>query len=116
MVSPGRGESGIKLTPNHVLPSQRPYFASVAIGSLPFAAVSGSTVVSTHRSQPLTTRNTTSPIRSSRHLSSAHAAGPATTTLGRNRLIGSGPSPARGPAAISSLSLTREPSLVSSSG
>jgi len=116
MTAPGGGASGIRLTPNQVLPSQRRCRARVAIGSLPLAAVSGSIVVNTHRSEPLAARNVTGPIRSRRQPSSAQAGAPATTTFGRNRVIGSGPSAARGPAAISSLSRSSEPVLASSSG
>src|SRR6202012_5122287 len=82
----------------------------------PFAAVSGSIVVNTQRSQPLAGRNVTGPMRSRRQVSSGQAGAPATTTLGRNLSMGTGPSAALGPSAIQPFSASRDSSLVSSSG
>ena len=104
------------MTPNQTLPSRLRCLARVTSGSLPFTAVSGSMVVSTQRSQPLATRNVTSPMRSLRQPSSAQAGAPATTTLGRNLVIGSGPSANRGPSRIQSFSAASDSREVSSSG
>ena len=116
IVAPGRGASGIRLTPNQILPPQRRWRVSVTSGSLPFTAVSGSIVVNTQRSQHLATRKVTSPMRSLRQPSSAHAGAPVTTTLGRNLVIGSGPSAASGPSRIQSFSAASDSDAVSSSG
>jgi len=103
--------------PNHTFPSRLRCRARVAIGSLPLAAVSGSIMVSTHRAQPFGARNSTDPIRTTRQPSSSKAAAsPVSTRLGRNRIIGSGPSCASGPAAIHSFNWMSDASLVSSSG
>src|SRR6201994_1967957 len=120
--SPGRitassvGVSGMRLTPNQTLLSQLRWRARAKRGSWPFAAVSGSTVVSTQRSQPLTFLKVTGPMRSRRQPSSAQAGAPDTTTLGRNRRMGTGPSAALGPSAIQPFSASRDSSLVSNSG
>jgi hypothetical protein len=122
MGSPGRRTasgpalSGMRLTPNQTLPSQRRWRARVVIGSCPSAAVSGLIVVMTQRSQPLTDRNATGPMRRRPQPSSAQAPAPDTTTLGRKRRMGTGPSDALGPCAIQSFSAARDSSVVSSSG
>jgi len=73
-------------------------------------------VVNTHRSHPFATRKATSPIRTRRQPSSAQAGAPLTTTLGRKRVIGTGPSAAYRPAAIQELIAASDSVLVSSSG
>jgi hypothetical protein len=82
-------------------------------GCLPRSPVTWSVVVTTHRPQGLATRNGTAPMRMRRQRSSAQGGAPVTTTLGRNRVIGTGVSPSAASQPPSSLS---EPALVSSSG
>jgi hypothetical protein len=82
-------------------------------GCLPRSPVIWSVVVTTHRPHGLATRNGTAPMRMRRQPSSAHGGAPATTTLGRNRVIGTGDSPS---AASQPPSSPSEPALVSSSG
>ena len=67
------GVSGTRFIANQTAPSQRRCCASVYVGSLNRCAVSVSVVGMAQRSQPLTTRNTASPIRMRRHPSSAQA-------------------------------------------
>ncbi len=70
-------------------------------------------VVTTQRPHGLTTRKLTGPILTRRQPSSAHGPGPATTTLGRNLVIGTGSSPL---STSQSPSASSELALVSSSG
>ena len=86
---------------------------SILSGCLPRVPVTWSMVVTTHRPHGLATRNGTVPMRMRRQRSSAQGGAPATTTLGRNLVIGT-----RGwrTAASQSPSSPSEPALVSSSG
>ena len=83
--------------------------ASVRSGSTPPTPVSGSIVVTTQRSQRLTPRNPSAPMRSRAQPSSANGAQPVTTTLGRKRviLIGAGRRPFRSASDASEMSRKR---------
>jgi hypothetical protein len=80
---------------------------------LPRSPVTWSVVVTTQRPHGLATRNGTVPMRMRRQRSSAQGGAPVITTLGRNRVIGTGSSPSSVSQRPSSSS---EPVLVSSSG
>jgi SAM-dependent methyltransferase len=91
-ISPG--ESGMMFCPKtRDLPNRR-RAASIFSGCPPRSPVTWSVVVTTQRPQGLATRKDTEPIRTRRQRSSAHGSKPVTTTLGRNRFIGTGWSPA----------------------
>src|SRR5699024_6567848 len=76
---------GTRRGPNHGFPSPRRWRDSVRIGSFPPASVTGSIVAMTHRSHSSALRNSTSPIRSVSHSSSANGSPPSMTTFGRKR-------------------------------
>ena len=87
------GPSGIMFWPKTSSLPNRRRRPSIFSGCDPRSPVRWSVEVTTQRPQGLGTRKDTSPIMTRRHRSSAHGCAPVTTTLGRNRFIGTRAAP-----------------------